>query len=93
MEHATRGLDQVPPTLDAPWVVALTGSRPARDALGAVVEVVGVWTGDEILVARVTLLTITETARPRARPERSASPPVQQLQRLRLRLRLRLRAR
>lgn len=56
MEHATRGLDQVPPTLDAPWVVALTGSRPARDALGAVVEVVGVWTGDEILVAHVTVL-------------------------------------
>ncbi|GAA3232796.1 hypothetical protein ACFP63_19400 [Oerskovia jenensis] len=56
LEHATRGLDQVPPTLDAPWVVALTGSRPARDALGTVVEVVGVWTGDEILVAHVTVL-------------------------------------
>ncbi len=56
LEHATRGLDQVPPTLDAPWVVALTGSRPARDALGTVVEVVGVWTGDEILVAHMTVL-------------------------------------
>ncbi|WP_210410933.1 hypothetical protein [Oerskovia sp. KBS0722] len=56
MEHATRGLDQVPPTLDAPWVVALTGLRPARDTLGAVVDVVGVWTGEEIRVAHVTVL-------------------------------------
>lgn len=56
MEHATRSLDQVPPTLDAPWVVVLTGSRPDRDTLGAVVEVVGVWTGDEIRVAHVTVL-------------------------------------
>jgi hypothetical protein len=56
MEHATRSLDQVPPTLDAPWVVVLTGSRPDRDTRGAVVEVVGVWTGDEIRVAHVTVL-------------------------------------
>ena len=63
LEHETRGLDQVPPALDAPWVVALTGSRPAPGALGGVVVIVGVRTGADVRAARATVL-----GHPRDRP-------------------------